>query len=408
MRGFICTTQRYNLENNKEHKPFGKFYLYGKVSDYANNDRIMIIISGRTYTSKLLTAQDLLHLYIEYGDSFIEDIAGEYSIIIVDNYKEVVLIYTDCVNTKNIFYTFLNNEIIIASRESELKKRDIKSYNKAPISSITTISINNFKVLDIKYHSKFYLNENKNTYDNCINVLEESIRVRCIGEKVSVGISSGHDSGCILQAAINTSSSISCYYVDIGTEDVAVIRDREQICKDNNIAFKTINYFENRFIYNAYEASYLRYKMEDYHDFETEPSTNLLSKLYRTIKHNGGEIYVTGLAGDEITYQYKYQIKRQNTKLFNWIPTFDKYQDGKDHNELNQNEFISEIYNIEIRYPFLDRRFIQEFLNLSVKYKENYKGVLSAFLTDYKMPYNDSKVGFSLRDSYSPTSLQKL
>jgi hypothetical protein len=78
MRGFICTTQRYNLENNKEHKPFGKFYLYGKVSDYANNDRIMIIISGRTYTSKLLTAQDLLHLYIEYGAMIVKlDLACE-------------------------------------------------------------------------------------------------------------------------------------------------------------------------------------------------------------------------------------------------------------------------------------------------------------------------------------------
>jgi asparagine synthetase B (glutamine-hydrolysing) len=408
MKGFICTTRRHTLGCDTNFELFNRFYIYGKVSSSANNDRIAIILLGRTYTSKILSATDLLNLYSEYGEDFIEDVTGEYSIIVIDNYKNELLIYTDCVSIKNIFYAFLEGDVIIASRESELKKRGIESYKKATISSLTRISIKDTSVLDVKYHSKLFLNENKNTYESCISALEESIRLRCIGENIAIGISSGSDSGCILQAAINTRSTVSCYYVDIGTEDIEVIKNRERICKENNIKFKSINYFDNRFIYNAYEAAYLNRNMESYNDYKLEPSTNLLSKLFRTVKNNKDEIYVTGLAGDEITYQYKYQIKKHNTKSFNWIPTFDVYQDGREHNELNQNEFISEIYGIEVRYPFLDRRFIQEFLDLTPERKETYKGVLHDFLNQYKMPYSNNKVGFSLRDAYSPTSLQKL
>jgi asparagine synthetase B (glutamine-hydrolysing) len=360
------------------------------------------------YTSSILTASDVRELYIQYKCGFVEDITGEYSIVIIDKVKEKIVIFTDTVSTKNIFYAFYKKGVIIASRESIFKERGIKEYIKVPVSTILEISVRDFKVLNIRYHSKFYLNENKNTYDDCISILEESIRVRCTGSDIAVGMSSGHDSGCILQAAINTSSLVNCYYVHTGSEDKNIILDRKNICNKNNINLKTIDYYSNRFLYDAYEKVNLKNKMENYEDFEKEPSTNLISRLFRNIKKDGIKVYVTGLAGDEITQQYVYQIKGQNTKCFNWMPTFDLYSDGREHNELDQNEFISEIYNIEVRYPFLDRRFIQEFLNLSAKYKEQYKGVLEHYLNIYKMSFSAEKIGFSLKDSESPTRLQKL
>ena len=408
MKGFFYSTVPYDIEEDYPSKKVNIGYLKGTVTDYTISDDITIIINGKVYTSSILTASDVRELYIQYECGFVQDITGEYSIIIIDKIKEKIVIFTDTVRTKNIFYAFCEKGVTISSRESTLKERGIEGYTKAPLSAILEISVRDLKILNIKYHSKFYLNENKNTYDDCISILEESIRVRCTGGDVAVGMSSGHDSGCILQAAINTNSLVNCYYVNTGSEDENIILSRKNICNKNNINFKAIDYYSNRFLHDACERVYLKNKMENYEDFEKEPSTNLLSRLFRNIKKDGIKIYVTGLAGDEITQQYVYQIKRQNTKCFNWVPTFDLYADGREHNDLDQNEFISEVYNIEVRYPFLDRRFIQEFLNLSAKYKEQYKGVLEHYLNTYKMSFNTEKIGFSLKDSESPTRLQKL
>lgn len=407
MRGFICTTQPTNIEVDKIIQ-FNEFEVLGNVSTYSLNNEFMILVSGRTYTTDITPTKSLLLEYIENGDLFINDISGEYGIIIIDKRKNKILIYTDTMGIKNIFYSISKNNIVFASRESELKKRNINSYVKAPRSSIVKICMKEMEVLDIVNHSQFNLNETKNTYDDCIEVLEEAIRVRCLGERIATGISSGHDSACILQAAINTNTSISCYYIDTGTEDGDIMLERKGVCDKNNLSFRRINYLKDQYLFDAYETRFLAANMEDYSDFMTEPSTNLLSKLFKAVSKDGNSIFITGVAGDEITANYKYQYKNQNASTFNWSPTFDRYSDGREHNELNQNEFISEIYGIEIRYPFLDKRFIQEFLNLSKKYKNKYKGVLAAYLDRYQMSYNKEKIGFSLLGSYNPTTQPQL
>ena len=63
-----------------------------------------------------------------------------------------------------------------------------------------------------------------------------------------------------------------------------------------------------------------------------------------------------------------------------------------------KDESVGGSYGIEVRYPFLDRRLVQSFLNIEASLKnEKYKAPLYHYLTSNKYSFSEgtgSKVGF--------------
>ena len=61
-----------------------------------------------------------------------------------------------------------------------------------------------------------------------------------------------------------------------------------------------------------------------------------------------------------------------------------------------KEEYVGGSYGIEVRYPFLDKKVVQEFLWLDVKLKNSvYKSPLDYYLVNNNYPYNKGqKLGF--------------
>jgi hypothetical protein len=63
---------------------------------------------------------------------------------------------------------------------------------------------------------------------------------------------------------------------------------------------------------------------------------------------------------------------------------------------ISKEEYVGGSYGIEVRYPFLDKKLVQEFLWLHVDLKnKSYKYPLEYYLENNKFPYNKGeKLGF--------------
>jgi len=118
-----------------------------------------------------------------------------------------------------------------------------------------------------------------------------------------------------------------------------------------------------------------------------------------TARKEGRKVCISGQGGDEIISDYAL-FPLQSTfkgkfpeKLYEW-PNFRGYMQMEYLNEL---EDIAKLYEIEVRYPFLDINLVQEFLWLTPELKnKHYKAPLREYLIKNNVPFNENtKKGFN-------------
>ena len=170
---------------------------------------------------------------------------------------------------------------------------------------------------------------------------------------------------------------------------------RLDMCDKNNILHNTINYYDNRVIYDHYEKRVLSNIMEEYEYYLDEVSTRMLSKMLRTVKRHGYNIFIAGQGADEIISNY-YEDSAFFVDLQLQFP-WENFFNGDNRLFIDQYEYIGGAYGVEVRYPFLDKVFVQEFLHLTKEMKNKfYKSVIAEYLNRNNMPTKDIKVGFSM------------
>jgi asparagine synthase (glutamine-hydrolysing) len=410
MCSFICTTKEFtNLSNKKsslrgpDHSQIskiGQFNIIHNLLDISQHkiiqpcieEDIILLYNGEIYDPHSSRDTDLIiPLYKKYGTNFIEHINGEYSIVIID--KRTILLYADVFATKPLFYSVENNHIGIASYASELQLLGFNNIIRVGSSTLVSIDLDSGEIITSN-HSAFSLREFKTTYDDCIQSFINACKLRC-NKKAAVCLSSGHDSGSVLQCSLDNNLDNTFYYVDTGREDRDVIKKRFNLCEKYSKEYKKINYIKNRHIYDAYEIASIRDKMEEYEYYKEEPSTLMLSKMLRTIKRDGFNIVISGQGGDEIISNY-IEDGCFFTDLELQFP-WDNFFNGENRLLIDQFEYIGGVYGLEVRYPFLDKVFVQEFLNLTKELKNKfYKSVITEYLNKAKMPTKAVKVGMSM------------
>lgn len=359
---------------------------------------MVLLFNGEIYdpisTTDTLT---ILPLYQKYGPMFVNKINGEFAILILDRIANVVYLFSDIFATKPLFYCIEDNEIGISSYLSELKLLGFREPKRVKHSSFITINLSNLHIEETIYHT-FNLDEYKTTYQDCILALEKSLNLRC-NTNAAVGLSSGHDSGSILLWSIlNNRTTNHFYFVTNNREDLNVMSLREQQCNKNNIPYKTIDYYKNRHVANAIELQFLSKNMENFITFFNENGVCQISKLLRTVKKNGLDVFITGQGSDEILTNYKNYSFYENLNLKETFPWPNVYE-GKNRKFIDEFEYVGGCYGVEVRYPFLDKNFVQEFLNLTNKLKQtNFKSVLTAYMSHYNFPINLNKVGMGIID----------
>jgi asparagine synthetase B (glutamine-hydrolysing) len=342
-------------------------------------DDITLLFNGEIYNQYLeCDTLSIVPTYKEYGEKFVEHLNGEYAIVILDSTKNVIYLYSDIFATKPLFYCIQNNDVGIATYASELKLLGFDRPLRVKPSSYIKINLNDYSAKEYN-HSKFNLDEYKTTYDDCINALENSIASRC-NKRCAVGLSSGYDSGAILQwSLLNNSTENSFYYITNNRENETIMFNRFNKCKEHNLQYHTVDYYKNKSINDLIEFKALSEGMEDFENYKNHNAVFMLSRLISTIKRDGFNIFISGQGSDEILSNYVkdtsffYNLKHQ----FPW----NNFYEGKNRYYIDELEYVGGCYGVEVRYPYLDKFFVQEFLNLSHKLKTaKYKSVIQEYL----------------------------
>jgi len=244
--------------------------------------------------------------------------------------------------------------------------------------------------LDIKkfYEHKFdFDNQRKETYDDWLNVFDKAILKRACN-KCFMGLSSGYDSGAISHKLAINGINFKVYTIfnneneDVINKRLAYIHDYQVVKMSKELWQKYYDFLKGK-INNVALA---------------DKASMGVAYMFDTAKKEGRTICISGQGGDEIISDYAL-FPKQSTfkgkfpdKLYEWK----NFKQGMQAEYLAELEEIAALYNIKIRYPFLDIDLVQEFLWLTPELKnKNYKAPLYEYLTRCRVPYDkEIKKGF--------------
>ena len=130
-----------------------------------------------------------------------------------------------------------------------------------------------------------------------------------------------------------------------------------------------------------------------------------MSLVCNAAKNDDRKVYLSGIGPDEIYADYGFNGQKfaphsnfgglfptNLSKIFPW-PSF-YYSSMESY--IAKEEYVSGMYGIEARYPFLYKKVVQEFLWLTPKLKNMYyKSVLHNYCSNNNYPFAvGEKVGF--------------
>lgn len=392
-----------------------------RIQPFVDNE-IIAIFNGEIYNylnfgTYASDGECIIPAYKEYGSLFPQILDGEYAIILADLKHRQLIISTDIFATKPLYFAVEGNDFGIASYESALSAAGFSKPIKIPANSIYRINIDNLKLEPIGNVYNFSLTQYRHDFDAWIDAFEISIakRTNHCREKIFIGLSSGYDSGAISCALNKLGVEYNAYSV-LGKEHHETLVARAQLMSNNSkhefiVPTPDIKLHARAYIDDNVEKLYYKTysAFGDYNEFNLalhdDNGATGLSMVCRHATNDGCKIYLSGQGADEIMSDYGFGGVRiyphsnfgglfpENLNdIFPWPSFYGSSQESY----LMKEEHVAGSYGIEARYPFLDRRVVQEFLALDHKLKNSvYKSALRVYLESNKFPSHfDKKIGF--------------
>lgn len=345
-----------------------------------------------------------------------KDLDGEFAIVSHDKKNNRLLIISDTFATKPCWISLQDNTFAVSSYLSSNLRLGFNRKNtfKTKPNTIYQISLDTFHIKENIIYD-FDLNQNINNFDNWCLLFDESInkRIQNTCEKTFVGLSSGYDSGCIVSSLQKHKANFITYSVR-ADEDLNLLKERHELLdKDKvNLFFMSKNDFNEHKKYilentEFYESDYVMNNKR--YIVQNDKGAIGTSFICSHAKKDGYKIYMSGHGSDEVYSDYGFQGKpipgfehcdiaghygNDMTKYFPW-KNFNGY---RMIDFAYKDESVGGSYGIEVRYPFLDRSLVQEFLKIDNKLKnKNYKSPLYHYLINSNYPFLEGtkyKVGF--------------
>ena len=218
-------------------------YLTGEQTlqpliDYENE--IVVIFNGEIYNYKELDPSaksdvyTIMTMYKKFGNLSIKHLDGEFTIVIFDFKKNILLISSDIFKTKPLFYN-IDNDIIIASYESCCKNIKKTNYHSICPNETLIFDLNTRKLLEKLSIYDFDLNQYKENYNDYISAFEKAVLKRYPENSIPIiTLSSGLDSGSIA-CCLNKYNKDSLYLTIPKNENIDVIKKRKDILKNKHI-----------------------------------------------------------------------------------------------------------------------------------------------------------------------------
>lgn len=395
------------FEKKITNSPFQKInmFFYSNNKNIFTTSKIFVIYDGVIYnelgkTVSTNTEQYIMDCYLEYGTIFTRFIDGEFSIILVDYEKNICVFSTDIFGTKPLYYSIEDNKFVLCTYLSVLGKMSNNSIRANP----NTIYVYNLQtnVLTTDKIYEFSIAQYKKDFDDWNMAFEKSILKRLNGLESIIPLSSGYDSGAICCEANKQHMKFKAVSFT-GKENMEVLEERIKLIKNNYI----LNYSKNDYysILKKFLKEAEHYRDDDYELIRDESSIGI-GLICEYAKKQNVNYIISGSGADSI-YSYtniddfciEESINKWNNifpeNLENFFP-WQNFFNGNMQRYLFQEEYISRLYGIQIRYPFLDKCLVQEFLWLDSSLKNQfYKSPIQNYLIQNNYPYDcTKKIGF--------------
>lgn len=352
---------------------------------------IVCLYNGEIYNHpfKESDGEVLIPLYKQYGKDFAKHLDGEFSIALYDFDKNIVIFATDPFGSKPLWI----NGVECGSYPSGVGGQKMKP---------NTIFVKNFngEIISEERTYEWDLRQFKNTYQDWIVAFEKAVKKRA-KDGCFLGLSSGYDSGAIACAMLKQGIDFKAYSYK-GSESMDVLEARQKLVKN-------FEYFEP----DKSLMSYLKENIdnEKYTIFYKGKETEMrclddggilgVATISNLANKEGRKVAMSGQGGDEIYSDYK--TWPDQAELAGVYPKelklWRNFHYGCQESYLMKEEFAGGAFNIETRYPFLDKDVVQEFLWLSQDLKnKNYKAPIREYLIQNHFPFKENiKRGFSIQ-----------
>ena len=426
-------------------------------------DNIILLFNGEIYNylefgNYSCDSECIIDLYLKYSIDFVKYLDGEFAISIFDFNKNCVILSSDTFGTKPLFYGYSNGFVISSIKKTIIDNELINNEVITKLMPNTCIKLNmNNKIIETTETCKFYLNQFKTSYDDFNKALEESIIKRCSlnnkeNNEVFITLSSGYDSGVIDLILKNNKIKYSSYTIE-AKENLDILNKRIENLDILNKRIENNKKIENnntliKLSCNEYTESenYVKNNCDNYNciyfefDKNNDNNNDVLDKysketrvysavndwgayglnhIFKLANNSGKRIYISGHGPDEIMSDYGYSGEAYNKcseikgifpdnleEIYPWI----NFYRGTMQTFIAKEESVSSLHGIESRYPFLDKKVIQEFLWLKPELKnKKYKAPLHYYMEKYNYPFcENEKIGFKCKKHLIDTELNTI
>ena len=396
---------------------------------FIDND-VICLYNGEVYNYKDFgdynsDGECLIDLYREYGTDFVKKLDGEFAILLLDFKNDVAIMATDPFKIKPLFYSTDNNEFGCSTYSTPLNMLGYNNIQKAKPNTAMVFQLSDATLLNEFTIYDFNLNQHKTSFDDWNQAFKESIEKRTSNssQNIFIGLSSGYDSGAICCELLKNKTPFKAYSV-LGACDPRIIHENSaiidlrhsMITKSEKAEFKTL--WKNTELYNAHRDLVKRGTEEFIYTIESSSSnykerrkliddraSSWLSLVCTHAINDNRKLYLSGLGADEIFSDYGFGgiKKTQHSNFGGLFPKdlstifpWNSFYHSSMESYLAKEEYVSGMHGVETRYPFLDKKVVQEFLWLDHNLKNSqYKSVLDNYFIENNYPFNrGEKKGF--------------
>lgn len=380
----------------------------------SDDESIVCVYNGEIYNSSDYGTYNsdgmcLIDAYRKQGLKFLKYLDGEFAVVLYDFKKKIIVAGCDTFATKPLWVGQTpSGALAFASYRSSLERIQITQNqrldsNRGYVFDFYGNVIKQYSVVDFDIN-----NQHKDSYDDWMTALAESIykRTASVRESIFLGLSSGYDSGVIASELKRQGIPFKAYSI-YAQENKDILLARHKLFEDGVlIDLERKQYDESREALKATCEESI-YDTKSWKGYMTDDKAAVgLHYICELAKADGRKIYMSGQGADEIFADYGFAGSKMSSQsdLFGVFPEdlstcfpWRNFYHGTQRAYLSKEENVAGSQGIEARYPFLDKKVVQEFLWLSPELKnKNYKAPLYEYLINHSIPFDkERKVGFS-------------
>ena len=169
----------------------------------------------------------ILPLYEEYGFDCIQQIDGEFALVIIDFEKDILLFSTDVFSTKPLWFAKEGGDFAISSYQSCIERLGFAEPTQVEANSTYILCLSTLEIIERKDVYSFDLKQHKDNFDDWNKAFENAVAKRVQNAKhgIFIGLSSGYDSGAIACELEKQGVQFAAYSI-IGSENRQIIEER--------------------------------------------------------------------------------------------------------------------------------------------------------------------------------------